>query len=810
VTQPGPARQLYRLDGVEVDPLAGRVSRDGRETYLRPKSLQVLVYLIEQRGRLVTKEELIERLWGGTAVTDDALVQCVVDIRRALGDDRHHPRFIKTFPKVGYHFIGPVSDFTAGDGIHANGHASLEVEEVTSVEIEVEEEDEPEGERQREREREKVTALTLAPPRSAALAHALLTPRRLLFATAVALAAAVGVALYLNSDARRPSAEVTLPQVPGRRAVAVMFFENQSGDGELDWLREGLADMVITGLSRSGSLTVLSRQQLHLLLERAGQSSAKKVRLDEALEVARRSRAETVVLGSFARLGGQVRLSVQLHDARDGRLIAADGLTAERPEQILERVDLLSLKLAARLGAAAAGGRGAARLAEVMTDNLEAYRYYSLALEQVRAYHTAEAIDLLKKAVALDPQFAMAYARIGYAYAMIRVGEAERARPFLEKAFQLAHRLTPKDRLYVAAWYAQPNGGEVIRAYREIVRQYPEETEAWWRLGLMLQYGGRSEEAIAALGQGLVMDPEAGELYNQLGNCYAGLGRYDEAVAAHQRYVALAPEESNAHDSLGMTYNEAGRYDEAVAALSRALALNPEFHFAHLHLGDSYFGQGRYRAAAEQYGRYLKLAPTGWDRAVGWQRLTRLYWRKGELGRAAACAEEARRGFDFGDAFFLALARGDAARAEGLKEKLFSAHPESNQPGATVSNPQAHYLRGYYALKSGRGEEAVTHFKRALDSPPVFFWYEDLGPDALLNAYVELGRWDEAVAEGERLLRLNPRWAWAQYRLGLAWERKGDRSRARAAYERFLQIWKGADADIPEVIAARGRLGVWR
>jgi tetratricopeptide (TPR) repeat protein len=435
--------------------------------------------------------------------------------------------------------------------------------------------------------------------------------------------------LVMQADVGRARAEVTLPQVPGRRAVAVMFFENQSRDGELDWLREGLADMVVTGLSRSGSLTVLSRQQLHLLLERAGHAPAERISLDAALEVARRSRAETMVFGSFARLGGRVRLNVQLHDAHSGQLIAAESLTAERPEQVLERIDLLSLKLASRLGAQPAGGRGAG-LAEVMTDNLEAYRHYSLALEQVRFYHTAEAIDLLKRAVALDPQFAMAYARIGYADAMIRVGEAEQARPFLEKAFRLAHRLTPKDRLYVAAWYAQPNNAEVIRAYREIVRQYPEETEAWWRLGLMLQYAGRSEEAIAALGQGLVMDPEAGELYNQLGNCYSGLCRYGEAITAHQRYVALAPDESNAHDSLGMTYNEAGRYDEAVAEFNRALALNPRFHFAHLHLGDSYFGQGRYRAAAGQYQRYLKLAPTGWD------------WRKGELEQAAACADAAR------------------------------------------------------------------------------------------------------------------------------------------------------------------------
>ncbi len=98
-------------------------------------------------------------------------------------------------------------------------------------------------------------------------------------------------------------AEVTLPQVPGKKPVAVMYFENQSGSRELDWLRAGLADMVITSFSRSKHLTVLSRQQLYLLLERIGRAETEKLRLDEAQEMARRSQADTIVMGSFAKLG---------------------------------------------------------------------------------------------------------------------------------------------------------------------------------------------------------------------------------------------------------------------------------------------------------------------------------------------------------------------------------------------------------------------------------------------------------------------------------------------------------------------------
>jgi tetratricopeptide (TPR) repeat protein/DNA-binding winged helix-turn-helix (wHTH) protein len=794
-----PVRPIYRISDIEVDPDQSCVRRNGEQQHLRPQTFQVLLYLVERRERLVTKEELIEHVWQGAVVTDDALVQCIVDLRKALGDDSRRPRFIKTIPKAGYCFIAEVEEAQAISAQPVRLHTSLEFEETTSVEVEIEEEVEGEidGDRARQLSDLPIAGRIWQPPR-----------RWLSNGAAGAVAVFAGVigivvVAVLLERILRPSPEIALPQLPGKRPVAVMHFENRSGDRELDWLREGLADMLITNLSRSKSLSVLSRQQLYLLLERIGREDARQLRLDEAQEIARRARAEAIVMGSFVRLGSQTRIDASLHDAHTGQMIASESLTADQPEQILSQVDLLSLKLATHLGAGFSHQENRPALAEVMTNNLEAYRYYLLALERMRSYHTTEAIALLEKAIELDPQFAMAYARIGY----VRLSDAEKARPYLERAFRLSHRLTPKDRLYVLAWYSRPGHLEGIRAYREIVAQYPQEIEAWWRLGLELQYQGKSEEAIDAFKSGLVMDPEAQELYNQLGNYYAGLGRYAEAVAAHQRYAELAPNEANAYDSLAMTYNEAGRYDDAIAALNRALALKPRFHFAHLHLGDSYFGQGRYKLAERQYRQYQKLAPSVWDRAVSWQRLTRLYWRKGDLERAAAMAREAwKLNYEFGDNMCIALARRDWQTAEWFKEKFFAAVPETDPQGAARTIPQPYYYRGYYALKLGRADEAIEYLKKARHASPVFFWYEDIGPDVLANAYLELGRWDEAIVEYERLLRLNPNWAWAQYRLGLAYDQKGERERADAAYERFLQIWKEADDDIPEVIAAKARL----
>jgi predicted Zn-dependent protease len=110
------------------------------------------------------------------------------------------------------------------------------------------------------------------------------------------------------------------------------------------------------------------------------------------------------------------------------------------------------------------------------------------------------------------------------------------------------------------------------------------------------------------------------------------------------------------------------------------------------------------------------------------------------------------------------------------------------------------------ALKRGRAAEAVEYFRSATRRLPLSWNVDSAVEDCLADAYLELGQLDEAITEYERILRLNPNYPLAHYHLGQAYERKGDRDRARVAYERFLQIWAGADPDIPEVMEAKRRV----
>jgi DNA-binding winged helix-turn-helix (wHTH) protein len=130
-----PARSMFLVGEVEVDPALGCVRRAGVEQHLRRQTFQVLLFLVDRRERVVTKEELIEHVWKGAAVTDDALVQCIVDLRKALGDDSRHPRFIKTFPKSGYRFIAAIEAPRDRDGRSEIGERANEEKEKNFIHV---------------------------------------------------------------------------------------------------------------------------------------------------------------------------------------------------------------------------------------------------------------------------------------------------------------------------------------------------------------------------------------------------------------------------------------------------------------------------------------------------------------------------------------------------------------------------------------------------------------------------------------------------------------------------------------------------
>ena len=776
--------QIFRFEDIEIDLARGCLLRGGDEKHLRRQAFHVLVYLIERRERLVPKGELFDAVWKDTAVTDDVLVQCITEIRRVTGDDSHRPRFIKTVPKSGYRFIGSIDEESPAPVTDNGNFAPALVDQAGP------------GTK---------TAVAANDPQRPGQAIVSKSVRRILMAAAILVTLGFAGGLYIGWPPNSRSSDVRLPQIEGRKAVAVMFFENQSKSPQFDWLREGLADMLIAGLSRTDKLTVLSREQLFTLMGRSGVND-KTVSFETAQEIARKSQAEYFVTGSFTQIGETIRLDVRLYETKTGDMLTTESLTVEKAEQLLTQIDFLSLKISNRLGA---GPAEKPDMVRVMTYSLEAYRFYSLGVEKAQALHSEDAIKLFQKAIALDPNFAMAQARIGYTYA-VSAGDTEKGKPYLERAYQLASRLTEKDRLNIDAWYAIANldYSAAIKSYREIVDRFPLEIESYARLARLLRGEGRPDEAIEVLRQGLAIDVDAKDLYNSLGSTLSGQGKHAEAIAAHERYVALAPNESNAFDSLGLSYEGSGDYKKALEKYERALELNPKFEISIVHLGNVHIRLGQYNAAIAAFNGYIASTGSSPERVRGYDSISYVNYLKGDFEaseRAAAAAWKIDPAAQLGGSYLIAVKKGQASRVKAL-EKVFLSRADSGERGSRLNRRFELYYRGTIALNNGETDQAIEYFRQMAPHPPPTWHFTDF-QDSLGSAYLKLGRFDEAIAEYQNILRNNPNYPLARFHLGEAYRAKGMIDEARESFRLFLDVWKDADRDIPEIVAAQKFVG---
>ena len=440
-----------------------------------------------------------------------------------------------------------------------------------------------------------------------------------------------------------------------------------------------------------------------------------------------------------------------------------------------------------------------------MTSSLEAYSFYSLGLDRTRALRLQEAISFFEKALKLDPDFAMARARIGYVHS-VAWAMPEKGKPFLEKAYQLSNRLTQRDRLFLRAWYAMASRDyrQAEQVYQEILRLFPTELEVYLSLSNLMT-GDRPAEAGKILERGLEVDPRMPDLYNMMAGVQRELGHTGKALENAKLYVELTAGEPNAYDTLGMIYQWVGSYDEARAAYQRALEKKPDFEIAIIHRANLDFQLGRYRDALAGYREYLRIAPSELERYRGHTSLSWVYWKKGDLGLAAAEMDQAIGADHIGTFLQRAAETGAAVPADELRRSVSSLAPYTSR-GAKANLRMRLFQAGVISLNSHRLEEGLSYMRAASLEGHIPYSIDPL-ETCLADALLAAGRNDEAVAEYEKPLRINPNYPMALYGKGLALERKGDLAESRRIMERFLRVWKDADADVPELVAARNIAG---
>ena len=429
------------------------------------------------------------------------------------------------------------------------------------------------------------------------------------------------------------------------RPVAVLAFENLTGDPAYDYLGRAIPNLLITSLEQSKSLRVTTWERLQDLVRLAGHAPGEKLDVETAFDLCRRDGVEAVVVGSFVKAGDTFATEAKVLDTQTKELLETASARGEGPESILRsQIDELSHGIASRLaGPRRTDPTPQKPVIDVTTTSLEAYNAYLRGREAYDKLYAPEAYRELSKAVALDSTFAMAQLYLAKTCGSLRM-ITERGRAY-RRALALSARATERERLLIRKDYAQIMEGDPaasLAILQELILKYPREKRAYVDLALVHERDGHLREAIRAFEQALALDPDYPEANNAIAYAYVSLGEYDKAMPFLNRYVALCPGDANPLDSLAETYFLMHRPDEAIENYEAALALKPDFFETMLSLAYVHGARGDVDEVLRCIDRAMAVAPTPGVQAR--VLLCRSFYQVcfGDLSGAAASADRAR------------------------------------------------------------------------------------------------------------------------------------------------------------------------
>jgi eukaryotic-like serine/threonine-protein kinase len=403
---------------------------------------------------------------------------------------------------------------------------------------------------------------------------------------------------YLRSLSRSPSVPAS-----GKPSVAVLYFENNTGNPQLDWLRTGLTDMLVTDLSQSPDIEVLPTDRLVQILGDMRRQDDRVVSFDTVQEIAKRAGVKTVVLGSYVKAGDTIRINLKLQDAASGRLVTSERVEAAGESNLFPTVDDLTRRIKAKFmtvvdptkpliksptAMTTSTGTGIDRdLKEVTTSSIEAYRHYAEGINLHDRGLEAPAVAPLEKAVEIDPDFALALMKLAVVHS--NMGHSNLRRQYVERALQHLDRLTLRERYYIQAYYYSDRSETIDKAldtYRKGLELYPDAASSRNNLALLYFNLERYDEAIRELEELRRRSFDFPGTYGNLSASYLSLGAFDKAQAVLDEFAKAHPESSAGFRGLGGVLLSVGKLDEAEAAFRRALQLAPSAPVPQLGLHD--------------------------------------------------------------------------------------------------------------------------------------------------------------------------------------------------------------------------------
>jgi DNA-binding winged helix-turn-helix (wHTH) protein/Tfp pilus assembly protein PilF len=797
---------IFRFGEFQIDALARTLRRQKELVTLNRRAFDVLLYLAQNPGRVVTREELLKNAWPDTFVDENSLAQSISALRRALEEKPGDNSYVVTLPGRGYQFVAPVSVValenmaTVADETNARrGLSGLLLQQETIRTRVITEEKQP-------------LRLPASQNRAATRIFAVLA------VTALVAAAVFGGVWWRSRQSRMLTEQST---------IVIADFANSTGDPIFD---DTLKTALKISLRQSPFLNLLSDSKVSKTLKLMTRPAGTKLTPEVAREVCLRAGSQAYLAGAIGSLGSEYVLQLKAVNCQSGDTLAEQQVTAASREKAVDALDQATSKLRRELGESwAAVQKCDVPLRLATTSSLEALQAYDRGKDTIDLKGSDQAaLPYFQRAIELDPNFAICYMAMGAAY--ITLGQVERGSEYYTKAFRLREHASEREKLAITAHYYSDVTGELDKAaqtYQEEIENYPKLPNGYSDLSIVYELQGQYERAAEMDRQALRIDPASLSHYEILAGSTLALQRFDET-----RQTIRETQSRNNHDFLlhNAIYALAflGSDSGAMAEQEQWYAGNPDYeNYGAALASDTEAYHGHLGRSRELTRRAVDSAIRADNKEEGAVWLANAAVQQAAYGNSTEARKSApealklaptSQGAEVEAALAFAMA-GDTARAESLAQDLAKRFPLDTQ----VQSLWLPSIRGQLALDKKKPALAVNALQAAT---PV-----ELGLVPFVNnlsclyhvyirgeAYLAAGQ-GNAAAEFQKILDHSGIvwncWTGALAHLGVARanalqaknsqgaEADAARVRALAAYKDFLTLWKDADPGVPVLKQAK-------
>jgi len=451
-----------------------------------------------------------------------------------------------------------------------------------------------------------------------------------LFFPALAVFAFVVLVLILWSPWKQKG---SAPISSDKPSLAILYFENNTGDDELDHWRKGLSELLITDLSQSKYFRVLSGDRIYDILREMNLLDAESFSSRDLDGIASRGGAKYILRGGYTKAADTFRININLQDVETGESIGSETVTGKGEGSFFALIDELTrqIKENFQLSAQAIAADLDKEIGKITSNVPEAFRYYSEARKYHHRVEYREAIQLYEKAVSLDPEFAMAYRGLAAAYS--NISERAKSQEFIQKAFELSDRISDRERyqiqgqFYYQSWRTYD---QAIEVFNKLIELYPDDLLGNNYLGIIYNAIGEWDKAVEKHKICVEVQKDILNCGNLAGK-YERIGLYDEARRVWEDYLQTEPDVPGVHTNLGRNHLYQGRYQLALEEADKAFLLNPRYRSSFFLRGDAYYLNGEFERAEEEYLKILEISGDKSTHLGPKFRLAALYFAQGKI-----------------------------------------------------------------------------------------------------------------------------------------------------------------------------------